>query len=90
MTETAIEQSEVFEKVKEVLCEVLNIKPEQVKPEAAFKEDLGAESLDLISVISEFEERFDADITDDDALALKTVGDAVAYIERTLAARDTP
>ncbi len=88
MTETALEQSDVFEKVREVLCEVLNVTPEQVTPEAAFKEDLGAESLDLISVISEFEERFDADITDEDALALKTVGDAVAYIERTLAAQD--
>jgi acyl carrier protein len=77
--------SEVFDRVSHVLCEVLNVKPEAIVPEAAFREDLGAESLDLISVIAEFEDAFDAEISDEDAERLKTVGDAVAYIRTRLA-----
>ena len=82
----AISDTEVFDRVREVLCEVLNVKPEQIVPEATFKEDLGAESLDLISVISEFEDAFGAEISDEDADRLKTVGDAVAYIKNTVRA----
>jgi acyl carrier protein len=73
-------KTEVFERIKEVLCEVLNVEPDQITRDAAFMADLGAESLDLISVISELEEAFDADITDEAAETLKTVGDAVDYI----------
>jgi acyl carrier protein len=86
--EKQLNETEVFDRVRAVLCEVLNVKPEQIVPEAAFKEDLGAESLDLISVISEFEETFDAEISDEDAYGLKTVGDAVTYI-KTLIHVDT-
>jgi len=81
----AIHETEVFARVREVLCEVLNVKPEQVTPAASFKGDLGAESLDLISVISEFEETFDAEISDEEAERIETVGDAVNLINATVA-----
>ncbi len=81
---TKLENSNVFERVSDVLCEVLNVKPEEIVPKAAFKEDLGAESLDLISIIAELEETFDTEISDEDAEQLKTVGDAVTYIEKLI------
>jgi acyl carrier protein len=74
----------VYERVRDVVSEVLNVPVEKITPEADFRADLDAESLDLISLISELEEVFDEDITDDDAMSLKTVGDAVSFIQRSL------
>lgn len=82
---TAIIDTDIFDKVKTVVMDVLNVPEEKVTMEADFREDLEAESLDLISVISELEEVFDQDITDDDAMTLKSVGDAVRFIETGLA-----
>jgi acyl carrier protein len=79
--------SDVFNRVRDVLCETLNVKPEEVVPEAAIKDDLGAESLDLVSVIAEFEDTFDTEFSDEDMAKLITVADAVTFIQTTLAAR---
>lgn len=78
--------SETFEKIKEIIVDLLEVDPEKVTMEARFREDLEADSLDLVELIMEFEEQFGAKIPDDDAQQIKTVGGAVAYVEKRLAA----
>jgi acyl carrier protein len=73
-------ESDVFEKVKEVIVELLNVDPEKVTMTARFREDLEADSLDLVELIMAFEDRFGAEISDEDAQKITTVGDAVGYI----------
>ncbi len=72
---------EVFEKVKEIVAELLDADVEDIKMESRFREDLEADSLDLVELIMEVEERFGGEISDEDAQKLATVGDAVAYIK---------
>jgi len=71
-----------FEQVKEVIVEQLNVSPEEVKPEANFVEDLGADSLDVVEMIMALEERFGIEIPDSEAENIKTVQDVVDYIEK--------
>ncbi|MBN1668099.1 MAG: acyl carrier protein [Anaerolineales bacterium] len=71
---------EVFEKVKEIIVELLDIDEDKIVPEARFREDLEADSLDLVELIMEFEERFGSEISDEDAQTITTVGEAVNYI----------
>jgi acyl carrier protein len=73
--------SSIQEKVKEIVVNQLGVAPEQVKEEAKFIEDLGADSLDQVELIMALEEEFGADIPDEDAEKLGTVGDAIKYIE---------
>lgn len=73
--------SSVAEQVKKIIVDELGVAAEQVKPEAKFIEDLGADSLDLVELIMAFETEFGADIPDEDAEKLKTVGNAIEYIE---------
>ncbi len=73
--------SDVFEKVKEIIVDKLAVDESAVKPEAAFVEDLGADSLDLVDLIMALEEEFGIDIPDEDAQKIKTIGDAVNYIK---------
>ncbi len=73
---------ETAEKVKEIIVEQLGVNPDQVKPEAKFVEDLGADSLDVVELVMAFEEAFGADIPDEDAEKLTSVGDVIAYIEK--------
>ena len=77
-------QKKMEKRWSEAVCwaECLGYTPDQL---IDFRADLQAESLDIISLISELEEQFDQDITDDDAMSLKTVGDAVHFIESSLA-----
>ena len=71
----------VQERVKEIIVEQLGVNPDQVTPEAKFIEDLGADSLDTVELVMAFEEEFGAEIPDEDAEKLQTVGDVVKYIE---------
>ena len=73
--------STVAEKVKEIVVKQLDVAEDQVTPEAKFIEDLGADSLDQVELIMALEEEFGADIPDEDAEKLTTVGDAIAYVE---------
>ena len=71
----------VADRVKEIIVEQLGVNPDQVTPEAKFIEDLGADSLDTVELVMAFEEEFGAEIPDEDAEKLQTVGDVNKYIE---------
>jgi len=73
--------SEIESKVKEIIVEKLGVEDSEVTLEASFTNDLGADSLDTVELIMEFEKEFGITIPDDQAEKIATVGDAVAYIE---------
>ena len=75
---------EVFEKVKEIVAELLDVEVDKIALESRFREDLEADSLDLVELIMEVEERFGGEISDEDAQKLATVGDAVTYIQEKM------
>jgi acyl carrier protein len=70
-----------FDRVKKVVVDQLNVDSEEVTPDASFVEDLRADSLDMVELSMAFEEEFQVDIPDEDAEKIKTVQDAVNYIE---------
>ena len=74
--------SEITEKVKAIIVDKLGVDESEVTPEASFSNDLGADSLDTVELIMEFEKEFGISIPDDQAEKIGTVGDAVAYIEK--------
>ena len=69
-------------KVKEIIINELGVDPEKVTADASFVDDLGADSLDTVELVMAFEEEFTIDIPDEDAEQMRTVGEAVAYIEK--------
>ncbi|HEY5038632.1 MAG TPA: acyl carrier protein [bacterium] len=71
----------IEDKVKEIIVDQLGVEAEQVKPEASFIDDLGADSLDTVELVMAFEEEFDLEIPDEDAEKIKSVGDAITYIK---------
>ena len=71
----------VQDRVIEIVSEQLNVSKEQITAETSFINDLGADSLDLVELVMEFEDEFDITIPDDEAEQIKTVGQAVKYIE---------
>ncbi|MBN2544639.1 MAG: acyl carrier protein [Spirochaetes bacterium] len=73
--------SDIFDKVKSIIVERLNVDEGKVTEDASFIEDLGADSLDSVELIMQLEEAFDIQIPDEDAEKISTVGDAVKYIE---------
>ena len=72
--------SSVEQKVKEIICEQLGVSEEEVTPEASFIEDLGADSLDIVELVMAMEEEFEVEIPDEEAEHIKTVQDAVNFI----------
>jgi len=68
-------------KVKEIIVNELGVEPEKVTAEASFVEDLGADSLDTVELVMAFEEEFGIDIPDEDAEQMRTVGDAIKYLQ---------
>ena len=71
----------IEERVKKIIVEQLGVKEEDVKPEASFVEDLGADSLDTVELVMALEEEFDIEIPDEEAEKIQTVQDAVNYID---------
>jgi len=71
----------LLEGIKEVVVEQLSVNPDEVKEDAKFVEDLGADSLDVVELVMALEEKFDIEIPDDEAEKIQTVADVVAYIE---------
>ena len=71
----------VFDRVKKVVCEELGVSEGEVTDTASFTDDLGADSLDVVELVMALEDEFGTEIPDDDVANLKTVGDAVSYIE---------
>ncbi len=80
MSMQELEKDDVFVRVRDIIVEQLDVKPEQVVPDARFREDLEADSLDLVELIMAFEEDFGGEITDEEAEKITTVGKAVDYL----------
>jgi acyl carrier protein len=76
--------SDVAAKVKAIIVDKLGVDESEVTPEASFTNDLGADSLDTVELIMEFEKEFDLAIPDDQAEKISTVGEAIAHIEANL------
>ena len=73
--------SDIATRVKEIIVDKLGVDESEVTPEASFTNDLGADSLDTVELIMEFEKEFNIAIPDDQAEKIATVGDAIRYIE---------
>jgi acyl carrier protein len=72
---------EILDRIKQIIADQLGIDEDQIVPEAAFIDDLGADSLDIVELIMALEEEFDMEIPDEDAEKIKTVQDAIDYIK---------
>ena len=75
----------IFDEVKEVVVEQLNVSPDDVKEDSKFADDLGADSLDVVELVMSLEEKFDIEIPDEEAENIATVADAIAFIEKAKA-----
>ncbi|GAA0299007.1 acyl carrier protein [Gracilibacillus halotolerans] len=73
--------SDTFNKVKEIIVDRLDVDETKITLEASFKDDLEADSLDVVELVMELEDEFDLEISDEDAEKIATVGDAVSYID---------
>ena len=79
---------DLFERIKEIIVEQLGVEPDKITMEARFKEDLDADSLDLVELIMAFEDEFGGEISDEEAQKIKTVGQAVEYLKERMGAGD--
>ena len=73
-----------FEKLQEIIAEVLNVDPEEITMDTTFVDDLGADSLDVFQILMGIEEEFDIEISNEDAEKIVTVGDAVEQIKNAV------
>ena len=76
--------SDIAEKVKSIIVDKLGVEPSEVTPEASFANDLGADSLDTVELIMEFEKEFNISIPDEAAEKIVTVGDSTTYLEANI------
>ena len=76
--------ADVLERVTKIIVDRLGVEETEVVPAASFKEDLGADSLDVVELVMQLEDEFEMEISDEDAEKIATVGDAVSYIESHL------
>ena len=76
--------SNIAERVKKIIVDKLGVEESQVTPEASFSNDLGADSLDTVELIMEFEKEFNISIPDEQAETIGTVGQAIEYLEKTV------
>jgi acyl carrier protein len=76
--------SDIGDKVKAIICDQLMVDADEVTDASSFVEDLGADSLDTVELIMEFEDEFGVEISDEDAEKISTVGEAVAYLEKLM------
>lgn len=73
--------ADTFDRVKKIIVDRLSVDESKIALEASFKEDLGADSLDVVELVMELEDEFDMEISDEDAEKISTVGDVVTYIQ---------
>jgi acyl carrier protein len=78
--------ADTFNEVKAVIIELLNVPEDKITMDARFREDLEADSLDLVELIMAFEDKFGGEISDEDAQKITTVGEAVNYVETRMKA----
>lgn len=71
----------IADKVKAIIVEQLGVEEDEVVPEASFVDNLGADSLDIVELVMALEEKFDLEIPDEDAEKIRTVGEAIKYIQ---------
>ena len=81
-----MKKEEILSRLKEIVIDRLDVEEGQIKNEASFIEDLGADSLDIVELIMGIEEEFDIEIPDEDAEKLTTVGEALNYVKNKLGA----
>ena len=79
-------REEIEESVKQIVCDQMGVSRDKVTLETSFVNDLGADSLDTVELVMEFEDEFDLNIPDEDAEKLRTVGDALAYLNSKIPA----
>ncbi len=79
--------SDIAEKIKSVIAEQAEVKPEEVTEKAKFIDDLGLDSLDMVELVMELEEECGIEIPDEDAEKLTTVGEAISYVEKRLSTK---
>ena len=73
--------ADTFAEIKDIIVELLGVDESKITPEARFREDLEADSLDLVELIMAFEDKFGGEISDEDAQKITTVGEAVSYVQ---------
>ena len=71
-----------FQRLRDIIADTLKVDKDKVTPEASFTDDLKADSLDLVELIMAFEDEYGVEIPDEDAQKIRTVGDALAYVEQ--------
>lgn len=80
-------REEILEKVVQIVSDQMGVDKAEITPETSFVDDLNADSLDTVELVMELEDEFDMSIPDEEAEKIKTVGDAVSYVERQLTAK---
>ena len=77
---------ELVGRIRDLVCDQLGVDPGEMRPEASILDDLGADSLDVVELVMAIEETFDIEIPDEDAEAMRTVGDVERYVSERVAA----